>query len=58
MGTNLCLITARSILAIYYYVSGVAISRLALLCGNRFGVPRLSWRALIMCINSRMLSYV
>ena len=38
-------------------VSGVAICRLALLCGNRFGVPRLSWRALIMCINS-MLSYV
>ena len=36
--------------------SGVAPSRLALLCGNRFGAPRLSWRALLTSIYSPMLS--
>ena len=30
--------------------SGVAPSRLALLCGNRFGAPRLSWCALLTSI--------
>ena len=34
------------------------LSRLALLSGNRFGVPRLSWRALLASINSTMLAYV
>ena len=36
--------------------SGVTPSRLALLCGNRFGAPRLSWRALLMSIYSPMLA--
>ena len=35
--------------------SGVAPSRLALLCGNRFGAPRLTWRALYTSIYSPML---
>ena len=30
--------------------SGVALSRLALLCGNQFGAPRLSWHALLTSI--------
>ena len=36
--------------------SGVAPSRLALLCGNWFGALRLSWRALLMSIYSPMLA--
>ena len=35
--------------------SGVAPSRLALLCGNRFGAPRLTWRPLYTSIYSPML---
>ena len=35
--------------------SGVAPSRLALLYGNRFGAPRLTWRALYTNIYSPML---
>ena len=35
---------------------GVAPSRLALLCGNRFGAPRLSWRALLTSIYSPILA--
>ena len=33
-------------------------SRLALLCGNQFGAPRLSWRALLTSIYSPMLAYI
>ena len=36
--------------------SGVAPSCLALLCGNRFGAPRLSWCALLTSINSPKLA--
>ena len=36
--------------------SGVALSRLALLCGNRFCTPRLSWRALRTSIYSPVLA--
>ena len=32
--------------------SGVTPSRLALLCGNRFGAPRLTWRVLYTSIYS------
>ena len=35
--------------------SGVALIRLALLCGNRFGASRLSWRPLLTSIYSPML---
>ena len=35
--------------------SGVAPSRLALLCGNRFGELRLTWRALLTSIYSPTL---
>ena len=38
--------------------SGVAPSRLALLCGNRFCAPRLTWRALYTSIHSPMLSSI
>ena len=38
--------------------SGVAPSRLALLCSNRFGAPRLTWRALYTSIYSPMLSCI
>ena len=38
--------------------SGVAPSRLALLCGNRFGVPRLTWRALLTSIYSPVLASI
>ena len=36
--------------------SGVAPSRLVLLCGDRFGTPRLSWHALLTSIYSPMLA--
>ena len=37
---------------------GVTLSRLALLCGNQFGAPRLTWRALLTSIYSPMLAYI
>ena len=36
-------------------MSGVAISHLAVNCVSRFGRPSLSWRASLVCINSRCL---
>ena len=36
--------------------SGVVPSRLALLCGNRLGEPRLSWCAFLTSINSPKLA--
>ena len=35
--------------------SGVAPSRLALLCGNRFGAPRLIYSPMLLCITCELV---